>query len=537
MHSQFTSSALSEGRARTGPARRLATLRAVRVRGHGHRRLSRTLALIAIAALAGPVRADVVEGVSAYNNQDYETARRLLAGPAGLGDSRAQFAMGAMLVKGQGGDKDMPAGLAWLLASADNGYADAKAQVEGWRANVSHLSVDDRIRVADLLKENDLAGVARRLLPRDVHEAGCNSVEGAAWRQTVSPSYPRQARREAQNAALLIAFKVGIDGMPREPEVLSAFPDHKDFNSPAIRSILSSRYWPARSNGQPTEQTIRIRTRYEILGGGYLWSADGLRKAVDQAEGGGAKAQFFVGAVILSDSRALGFTPREGRDFIVKAAKAGDGRAQYWVGQELAGTPECGHSAEAERWLREASRNSEPAAQVRLARMILAANPSAEQQSQARGLLSEAARSASEFAARQAIAVLATSPYEPVRDAALAASIARTLKIEDYDLDPQTWDALAVASAAGGDYWQAIRHEEKAIKLADGYRFNALPMVVRLESFKQKQAWIGDFFAAAPLAETAPIPAGIPACNSTVLPGPYCYIEHPARKPPAIPPR
>ena len=160
-----------------------------------HGRVALTLAFACVALHA---RADIMAGIGAYELGDFRTARTALQQSAELGDGRAQFAMGAMLVKGQGGDKDVPRGLGWLLASVENGYTDAKPQVESWRINVSHLSAGDRARTEQVLDEYGVDGVRKRLMPVSGLDVSCAGHTEASVSRAVTPGYPKSARRHTE---------------------------------------------------------------------------------------------------------------------------------------------------------------------------------------------------------------------------------------------------------------------------------------------------------------------------------------------------
>ncbi len=82
------------------------------------------IAVMALAATAAP--GEVLTGVEAYRNGDFQAALREFHDDALAGDKRAQYNYGVMLLKGTGVRKDVEAALKWHRLSADQGYAAAQ---------------------------------------------------------------------------------------------------------------------------------------------------------------------------------------------------------------------------------------------------------------------------------------------------------------------------------------------------------------------------------------------------------------------------
>lgn len=75
----------------------------------------------AAPAVAGPFE----DGITAYKEGDYATARRLLRPLAEQGDARAQFSIGAMYTLGQGVPQDYAAAVSWYRKAAEQGEPSA----------------------------------------------------------------------------------------------------------------------------------------------------------------------------------------------------------------------------------------------------------------------------------------------------------------------------------------------------------------------------------------------------------------------------
>jgi cell division septation protein DedD len=81
-----------------------------------------TAAVLAVT----PAYGDVVKGIEAYRNGDFDTALKEFQADAEADDKRAQYNLGVMLLKGNGVQKDIETALKWHRRSAEQGYAAAQ---------------------------------------------------------------------------------------------------------------------------------------------------------------------------------------------------------------------------------------------------------------------------------------------------------------------------------------------------------------------------------------------------------------------------
>jgi hypothetical protein len=199
---------------------------------------------------------------------------------------------------------------------------------------------------------------------------------------------------------------------------------------------------------------------------------------------------------------------------MLRSAQDGHPPAQAWIASQLNARSGCPSSQKAARWLELAAYGGDPASQLSRARELLgAADPGADARAEAKKLLHDVAASDSVFAVRLAAAILASSPYEDVRDAPVALESLRRLKTGDYDSDPLTSEAFAVALAANGHAAEAVSREEHAIKLAEDYRWNATAMRDRLAAFRKGHAWTGDILQLPPVPPPGPPPNKLKPCD------------------------
>jgi outer membrane biosynthesis protein TonB len=74
--------------------------------------------------------------------------------------------------------------------------------------------------------------------------------------RTVQPVYPLFAKSRHMSGAVEVELKVGKDGKPSSPKFISGPPIFKDA---AFEAVMQYQFKPAKLNGQPIEQTTRVK--------------------------------------------------------------------------------------------------------------------------------------------------------------------------------------------------------------------------------------------------------------------------------------
>jgi hypothetical protein len=146
-------------------------------------------------------------------------------------------------------------------------------------------------------------------------------------------------------------------------------------------------------------------------------------------------------------------------------------------------------------WLRHAADGGNPSAQLVLAQDLLARASGAAEPAQARALLAQAARSDNYYVRKHIVALLATSPFDAVRDPHAALELARRLSSYGIRSDPQLYETVAAAYAANGDFRNAAAQQQLAVQKARELRWDTRTMAQRLEDYRRGTAWHGDLFA------------------------------------------
>ena len=442
---------------------------------------------LAALALCATARADFNAALADYKAGHYDSARRQFTAMAELGDCSSQFNLGVMTLQGQGAARDVGAGVGWLKAAAANGCQElVGGRVEALKGS---LSAPEERKAAEILAHygHDALHAAGIVDP----ELDCRDRSRAAVLQAPLPEYPQAGNR--RNGLVIGALTIGVDGRPRDPEILFAAPDEA-FAAAAVEAWLHSRFTPASRDGKPVETRQQLRMPFAIAGGEALWGSAAYKGARAAADAGDPAAEYLVGLAATADP-ALGIGPARGTELVMFAARDGNPQAQYWLGEQLRSVQACHPQQSGSEWLRHAAAGGDAAAQVTLAADLAGSTASEAQLSEARALLQRAAAADSYYVRKHVVALLAASPLATLHDAATAQQVAVRLSGGRIQCDPQMFEALAAAAAAAGDFARAVAQQETAIRKARDLAWNTHAMEERLASYRGGKAWQGDLFA------------------------------------------
>jgi TPR repeat protein len=456
-----------------------------------------------------PAQAGFPEAFKAYSEGHYEEARAEFLELAQLGSAASQFDMGAMALHGQGGPKDLGAAVGWLTAAADNG--DTQLPPEKLAAVRATLS-DEQLRTADdIVSRYGRAGLAKTVLPVPPPQAHCRNLTPARLVHTPEPDpeyYPRGGRLNDQNGFVIVQLIVGIDGEPRDPEILMAVPG-PEFSAAAVDLWMRSRWTPASRDGAAVESKVSVKAVFRLIGGGLLWDLPALKAIRETALRGDPKAQYQIGLAAMLDG-SLGIPSSQALTLLVLAAQGGHPPAQYWVANRFMSVGDCGVEDKKLPWLRAAAHAGDGAAQLALAESLISSQPTPQQIAAAKALLEQAAQSDNFYVMKHVAALLATSSFEQLRDASTARAVADRLMKDPIEADPQKYEAAAAAYAMNRDFWLAAAKEQAAIKEATRLQWDTRRMQERFTLYHSSRSWAGDVFA----PPTAP-PAGSAAASPT----------------------
>jgi hypothetical protein len=454
--------------------------------------------LLAASALASSpgAYADFQTALKEYKAGHFDLAHRQFLALAQLGDCSSQFNLGAMALEGQGSPQDAGSGVGWLQAAADNGceqlVGDKAAHLQ------ATLSADEQSTAARIV-----AHYGRDILHRQGivnPEFGCPGQTTASVLEAPAPEYPDRTGSSARSAIVIGELTIGADGRARDPEILLAVPQ-TGFTAAAVESWLNSRYAPAVRDGAPVESRRPAKAEFGVSGGTGLSGVKVYQEARQRADTGEPEAGYMLWLTATVDA-SLGISAAKATQLLLASARDGDLRAQYWVGSQLRATSACHPQATGVIWLQHAAEGGSAVAQLVLAGDVLAGDPSPAQAAEARTVLQRAASSDNFYAMKHAVALLAASQLDAVRDPGAALAGATRLATGEIQADPQMFEAIAAAYAASGDFRNAVRQQQIAIGKARDLSWNLRLMHARLSAYRGGKPWRGDLFALPPPRES-----------------------------------
>jgi uncharacterized protein len=447
-------------------------------------------------------QADVVHAQLDYQAKFYSKAHDEFLEVAALGNAEAQYNLGAMALRGEGGETDRGTAVGWLLAAEENGYHGLPP--DKLQALQSSLTAEQRANADRIVSQYGRAALRENVLPIAPGEGPvfCPGFQPGHTLQVARLNYPLLSRENRQDGVVFTSFTIGVDGLAHDPEVIVAAPPGM-FERSAVQGILSGRYEPARLNGVPFESRSQLRTTFSMSEGGVLWRSARMQKLIADAREGQPAAQYFVGLAGLLDP-TVGVAEPEARKMLFASAQAGIPGADYWLARVLEMRRPCTRFDKSQLWLEQAARGGSASAKTALAERLLARH-GADDLTRAHELLVAAVDSNETYALKHAAALLATTNIDGFGDSELALRAAAQLdKVDTIEVDPQGWEAAAAAQAAAGAFSKAASLQRKAIKLATDYYWNTSAMQERLNAYEKGERWYGDLFAVPPA--TGPLP-------------------------------
>jgi TPR repeat protein len=462
-----------------------------------HRRICRRLALL-LGLWSAAASADFPQAMKDYGAGSYDVARAEFLRLAALGDAPSQFNLGAMATQGQGQAKDAAAAVGWFTAAAENGSRQLPPdKLASMRAKLSEA---ERSTADDIVAHYGHAALEKTALPVPPLGAQCPDFLRANATQITPADYPSKGRYGDQDGFVILRLHVSAGGAASDPEVLMAVPG-PEFATSAINTWMKARYAPATQNGQPVASRVIAKSIFRIREGGVLWDYGALKELREQALTGEPSAQYKIGLAATLDP-SLGIPASQAYRILVSAAQGGSPGAQYWAAANFMSVANCTPVDKSMPWLRAAADGGDGPALLTLAQQLLVGEPAPEQQRQARELLERAAQANNYYVQKHVIALMAAAPFPALHDPATAKAAAERLATWGVEADPQMYEALAAAEAAGGDYWKAGNDQWTAIKRAKELNWNTQLMDERLTLYRKSRAWSGDLFAFAPAAAT-----------------------------------
>ena len=435
-------------------------------------------------------QADFQAALKQFDAGHYEAARTEFLALAALGNGNAQYNLGAMTLKGQGSPANKGTGVGWLLAAAENGYHELPDdKLRSLKASLSEAELHDAQQVLDVYGHDALL---RTALP-----SGNLQCPGLASDPPKPTNEPLHEFMTTHTGLILVAFTVGADGHLRDPELGAVVSDMTaDAIAPLLFEPLFRAHWlPATLNKVPIDRRIVSIVRPYKDQSGAEWQKRQLVSLRAAAEAGDADAEYLFGRLEpidpthANESRVTNFT--------LLAAQAGHPAAALQVARGFDNLSLCNKGDDPRKlpWLRYAVAAGEGSADLDLAQMLLSQQPSQDRLAQIKSLLQNAATTGGFHVKKHAVALLAASPVEAIRNPAISLAGAQALSSGTIQSDPQMFEAVAAAQAVNGNFAQAEAQQQAALTKAKALGWNTRFMKERLDSYRDKKAWYGDIFA------------------------------------------
>ena len=439
-------------------------------------------------------RADFLRALERYRAGDYEHAREEFSELAALGDGSSQYNLGVMWIQGQGGPKDNGSGVGWLAAATENGYVGLPP--DRLKAMQAKLSPEEKKAADDTVASYGRAAMEAHVLPlKDAFQMGCGERSKPKFKAR-RLEYAQGLKQKGSNGVAILTITVAPDGTVHDPEVVMTVPE-KGVAAVAVQSVISFTFEPITIDGQPATVRGHFNFKYVMDGTSGVWNVESLKKMRANADLGVPENQFFMGLAGLIDPLP-GFSSEDAASMLLKAAQGGQPKAQRLVAERLRTSEKCAEQEKGkwERWLRASVRGGDNIARVQLASAMLEREPlTPGDLSESQSLLVTAAESTEPYAVKHALALLAASPIDAVRNPALALKRAEFLRQEETVSDPVSHEVIAAANAASGQFDLAVVSQKRALEKAQRLRWDTALISERLARYQNNQTWTGDLFA------------------------------------------
>lgn len=467
------------------------------------RRFDRT-AVWLLWLFAAYAQADVDKAKVLYDLGKLDEAAAEFRKSAELGHAESQFNLGALHFNGHGVQRSADLAAAWMFVAADNGYADAVAEIQRFAADLTPAAEG---LAQELRAQYGKAAIEQRLLPgHATFVPATGTVDDAA-----AKAFEPNPTRRQKPLRTINSTDAPFSAPDRELQMFPGFLAIDMVVAPdgSVRDVLPVLFYPS-------DVADRDQYRYAFglkhaatSGAGYAsarisrlvitqgtsrthrFGEDAMRAVAQQsvpcALDGSTRCQFQLVVFPLPQD----LQPDTDESFLIRAAQGGHPIAQERLGTMLAIGPDR-ELDKARVWLARAWENGNANAAVTLARLEIESAPA--NWSRAVDLLQEAVdKKKNERAALALAAVHATCPDEKYR----SADVDSLLKLArgTYGEEPMVHEIRAARAAALGDFAKAVQEQGEAIDEARGLSWNVAPLEARLGAYRKDERWFGDLLA------------------------------------------
>lgn len=449
------------------------------------------MVLLSLAA-AAPSHADFRRAVAAYERGDYPVALAEFERLARLGNARAQYNLGLMLVQGEGTARDLQRAFGWLEAAFANGEADAEpilVQLRGRKFLDATRARADATRYSAALRQ-----ALDRLAAPDLDSM--RRIERGKYNYRLDDwvGIHKDAKLGILGGSIGAIF-VDESGQVVDAFVLDEYPAEL-FDGSLPIAPLAQQFPPAKLDGTPVGLMAWVRVRLINEPGSfdvrrYPSAIRAIREFREAQERGDAGAEVNLGrlAATFSELRDEIGKPT---DLFRSAAEKKVVDADYQLAfRAVFGGDNAAELREGIDRLSSAAQRGYAPAQFLLGVLLLADSPHRDE-ALARDALEAAVAARHAPAVRYLAGLLATARDAGLRDPARALElIAGQLSHPQYGKYPLVFEVAAAASAANGDFAAAVERQKRAIALAVRAEPRNSLRMQRLAAYQAGKAWAG----------------------------------------------
>ena len=435
-----------------------------------HRALLHLVLILLAVTFTRQAPADVAAAETALSKGDVATAFRHYEILARLGNPLAQYKAGVMLLKGQGVPQSVIDGTAWLLAARDGGQP-----IDGIALDeiVAALPAD-QAESARALAEHHRNAAAALIPPAPAAPPAPNETDHRARLgkgKAIDKAF--QDFGDAANAQhvrigwVVVRVLADPEGHTRDAWVIETAPDAA-FGVAAVEVARRFTYEPALSHGHPVADSFSLMMTHatdDVSLQNVTFKREFEARA-RAAAAGDTEARLTVSRLVTVFHKLFTGSDQMHAWMTDLAQQPAQARAMYFI----SGTPRAegmpkDTAEERRQWKLRAARAGFAPAQFELA-LESWSSGSQEGLEHAHQWL-EAGAFEGYAPSMKYLAGFLLSPAVPERNPARVAALVEPL-LEDasYKNDVDTWQIAAAASAALGQFENAVERQNQAIKLA-----------------------------------------------------------------------
>ncbi|GAA4899748.1 TonB family protein [Ferrimonas pelagia] len=432
--------------------------------------MNRLWIFVATMLISLPQHADLSQGLTAYAEDDFATARTEFLALAPLGNEAAIFNLGVMSLYGEGVEKDAVDAYAWFSLAAHWGHPDAKSAQKKVKQVLSPTAQKlAQQKALEYQTAWDKAALQQRLFPQLLTAEQRNSHQSSspvpARRQ--NPHYPIELARKGIEGWVVMEFSVAADGSVRDLLITESVPE-KAFDKAALQAMKKWRYEFPEGVEQRDHPGQSIRLDFSLSNA--VVDENKLDAMLTQYQTGDPSTALLY-ARVLDHLKITKELPPAHQDIDTTAlyqmaAQAGSHYAQRELARRLMNGDTCVQERKKGlNWLQIAAQNGDPQAQYALGSQLLWINDTEQDQNKAHHWLMAAHEQGHPYAGVHLVRLFTLADSEQWHDPKRAIVLGKEM-LAQQDTNAELLSALAAAHHQLGETKEAIKWQKRAVKYA-----------------------------------------------------------------------